>query len=113
LPKIDPNFLTEMNHEIDGVDVLWPFKRDAETLARPWIKPGTKGLEHRIGGIEKADGTGAISYDPANHDLMTRLRQGKVDGIANDVEPMYLFEGILVKTVFVAISIISNEEFSP
>lgn len=90
LPKIDPNFLTEMNHEIDGVDVLWPFKRDAETLARPWIKPGTKGLEHRIGGIEKADGTGAISYDPANHDLMTRLRQGKVDGIANDVEPMYL-----------------------
>ena len=90
LPKIDPNFLTEPNHELNGVDVLWPFKRDDETLARPWIRPGTPGLEHRIGGIEKANNTGAISYDPANHDLMTRLRQAKVDGISDDVEPMFV-----------------------
>ena len=90
LPKIDPDFLQAPNHSIDGVDVLWPFKRDEKTLARPWIKPGTPGLEHRIGGIEKADGTGAISYDAANHDKMVRLRQAKVDGIAHDVEPMFI-----------------------
>ncbi|HEY6798746.1 MAG TPA: 2-oxoacid:acceptor oxidoreductase subunit alpha [Kineosporiaceae bacterium] len=59
-----------------------PYDRDPVTLARPWAVPGTAGLEHRIGGIEKADGTGEISYDPDNHDLMTRLRQAKVDGIA-------------------------------
>ena len=90
LPKIEPNFLEAPNHELNGVDVLWPFKRDDETLARPWIRPGTPGLEHRIGGIEKANNTGAISYDPANHDLMTRLRQAKVDGISDDVEPMFV-----------------------
>jgi 2-oxoglutarate ferredoxin oxidoreductase subunit alpha len=50
--------------------------------------PGTPGLEHRIGGIEKADGSGVISYDPANHDLMVRLRQAKIDGIAADIEPL-------------------------
>ncbi|HEY0540349.1 MAG TPA: 2-oxoglutarate ferredoxin oxidoreductase subunit alpha, partial [Actinoallomurus sp.] len=58
------------------------------TLARPWAVPGTPGLEHRIGGIEKADGTGNISYDPANHDLMTRLRQAKIEGIARDIPPL-------------------------
>lgn len=90
IAAIDPNFLEAPNHEVNGVDVVWPYKRDPETLARPWIKPGTAGLEHRIGGIEKADGTGAISYDPLNHDKMVRLRQAKVDGIANDVAPMFL-----------------------
>ncbi|MEY3278607.1 MAG: hypothetical protein RLZZ426_1093, partial [Actinomycetota bacterium] len=90
LPTIDPDFLTKPNHQIDGVDVVWPFKRDPETLARPWIIPGVAGLEHRIGGIEKADGAGTISYDAENHDKMTRLRQAKVDGIADDVEPMFL-----------------------
>ena len=62
-----------------------PYARDAETLARPWAIPGTPGLEHRIGGLEKADGTGNISYDPDNHDLMTRLRAQKVAGIASDI----------------------------
>ncbi|MEY4323317.1 MAG: hypothetical protein RL410_1098 [Actinomycetota bacterium] len=90
LPVIEPNFLEAPNHSIDGVDVLWPYKRYEKTLARPWIRPGTAGLEHRIGGIEKADGTGAISYDPANHDKMVRLRQAKVDGIASDVAPMFI-----------------------
>ena len=59
-----------------------PYQRDPATMARPWAVPGTPGLEHRIGGIEKADLTGTISYDPDNHDLMVRLRQAKIDGIA-------------------------------
>jgi len=65
-----------------------PFQRDPQTLARPWAIPGTPGLEHRIGGIEKADGAGTISYDPDNHDRMVRLRQAKIDGIAADVAPL-------------------------
>jgi len=65
-----------------------PFQRDPETLARPWAVPGTPGLEHRIGGIEKADGAGTISYDPDNHDKMVRLRQAKIDGIAADIGPL-------------------------
>jgi len=65
-----------------------PFRRDPVTLARPWAVPGTPGLEHRIGGIEKADITGTISYDPDNHDRMVRLRQAKIDGIAADMPPV-------------------------
>ncbi|HEV2450320.1 MAG TPA: 2-oxoacid:acceptor oxidoreductase subunit alpha [Streptosporangiaceae bacterium] len=65
-----------------------PFQRDPVTLARPWAIPGTPGLQHRIGGIEKADVTGDISYDPENHDRMVRLRQAKVDGIAADIPPL-------------------------
>ncbi|MGW5261822.1 2-oxoacid:acceptor oxidoreductase subunit alpha [Microbispora sp. NPDC004025] len=79
LPDISVQFTTAPNGE-DGTTYL-PFKRDPETLARPWAVPGTAGLEHRIGGIEKADGTGNISYDPDNHDRMVRLRQAKIDGI--------------------------------
>jgi 2-oxoglutarate ferredoxin oxidoreductase subunit alpha len=78
LPDISVPFTAEPN----GPDGSYlPFKRDPETLARPWAVPGTAGLEHRIGGIEKADGTGNISYDPDNHDRMVRLRQAKIDGI--------------------------------
>ena len=65
-----------------------PFRRDPVTLARPWAIPGTPRLEHRIGGIEKADITGDISYDPDNHDRMVRLRQAKIDGIAADIGPL-------------------------
>jgi 2-oxoglutarate ferredoxin oxidoreductase subunit alpha len=65
-----------------------PFKRDPRTLARPWAIPGTPGLEHRVGGIEKADGAGTISYDPDNHDLMVRTRQAKIDGIAASIPPL-------------------------
>ncbi|GAA1610448.1 2-oxoacid:acceptor oxidoreductase subunit alpha [Nonomuraea maheshkhaliensis] len=78
LPDISQEFTTEPN----GADgEFLPFKRDTETLARPWAIPGTPGLEHRIGGIEKADGTGNISYDPDNHDLMVRTRAAKIAGI--------------------------------
>ncbi|GAA2614565.1 MULTISPECIES: 2-oxoacid:acceptor oxidoreductase subunit alpha [Streptomyces] len=82
LPDLKVKFATGANHTLaDGTEVFWPYKRDPETLARPWAIPGTPGLEHRIGGIEKQDGTGNISYDPANHDLMVRTRQAKIDGI--------------------------------
>ncbi|NLD78546.1 MAG: 2-oxoglutarate ferredoxin oxidoreductase subunit alpha, partial [Acidimicrobiales bacterium] len=67
---------------------FWPYLRDPVTLARPWAIPGTPGLEHRIGGIEKADGTGNISYDPENHERMVRLRADKVAGIARDIPPV-------------------------
>ena len=80
LAPIDPGFATETNAP-DGSDEFWPYLRDADTLARPWAVPGTKGLEHRVGGLEKADGRGSISYDPDNHDRMVRLRAAKIDGI--------------------------------
>jgi 2-oxoglutarate ferredoxin oxidoreductase subunit alpha len=86
LPDLAVEFATTPNHALeDGTEVFWPFKRDPQTLARPWAIPGTPGLEHRIGGLEKADGTGAISYDPDNHDLMVRTRQAKVDAIADTI----------------------------
>jgi 2-oxoglutarate ferredoxin oxidoreductase subunit alpha len=93
LPTIDPNFATERNQTVvkkDGTEVeeYWPYLRDEDTLARPWAIPGTPGLEHRIGGIEKAKGTGNISYDPANHDYMVRIRQAKVDRIADSLPPL-------------------------
>ncbi|MGH3440471.1 MAG: 2-oxoacid:acceptor oxidoreductase subunit alpha [Nitriliruptorales bacterium] len=84
LPAIDVGFATEPNAE-DGS--FQPFLRDPETLARPWAVPGTPGLQHRVGGLEKADVTGDISYDPANHHKMTILRQAKVDGMARDIAP--------------------------
>ena len=83
LPDLRVEFATEPNGEAGE---FLPYLRDPRTLARPWAVPGTPGLEHRIGGIEKADRTGNISYDPDNHDHMVRLRQAKVDGI--DVPPL-------------------------
>ena len=68
-----------------------PYLRDPETLARPWAVPGTAGLEHRIGGLEKADVTGNVSYDPDNHHQMQLLRQQKVAGIANDIPPLEVY----------------------
>ncbi|WP_299307383.1 2-oxoacid:acceptor oxidoreductase subunit alpha [uncultured Croceicoccus sp.] len=78
-------FLSEKNAtDVDGNDTLLPFARD-EKGARPWIKPGTPGLMHRIGGIEKAQGTGHIDYSPANHQAMTDARKDKIEGIASDI----------------------------
>ena len=86
LPDISVDFATETNHVADdGTDEFWPYLRDPETLARPWAIPGTPGLTHRIGGIEKADGSGDVSYDPVNHELMSNLRAAKVAGIAADI----------------------------
>jgi len=81
LPDISVDFATAPNHGDD----FWPYLRDPETLARPWAIPGTPGLMHRVGGIEKQDGTGNISYDPDNHFTMVKLRAAKVAGIAKDI----------------------------
>ena len=70
---------------------FYPYDRDAETLARPWVVPGTPGLEHRIGGLEKLDGLGTVSYDPDNHHRMTLLRAEKVARIARDIAPLEVF----------------------
>jgi 2-oxoglutarate/2-oxoacid ferredoxin oxidoreductase subunit alpha len=81
LPDISTAFAEPEQHEGEFL----PYKRDPDTLARPWAIPGTPGLEHRIGGLEKADATGNVSYDPDNHDLMVRMRARKVAGIAADI----------------------------
>jgi 2-oxoglutarate ferredoxin oxidoreductase subunit alpha len=86
LPDLSQEFTFATADESAGE--FEPFRRDPVTLARPWAIPGTPGLEHRIGGIEKADITGTISYDPDNHDRMVRLRQAKIDGIAADLAPV-------------------------
>jgi 2-oxoglutarate ferredoxin oxidoreductase subunit alpha len=84
LPTINP---AQAKAEDFGDGEFEPYRRDPDTLARPWAVPGTTGLEHRIGGLEKADRTGNISYDPANHDRMVRLRQSKVARIAESLPP--------------------------
>ena len=88
LPDISVPFTTEPNHvAADGTEDFWPYLRDPETLARPWAIPGTPGLMHRVGGLEKADGTGNIDYTPENHEHMTELRAQKIDGITQDIPP--------------------------
>ncbi|MGH2753532.1 MAG: 2-oxoacid:acceptor oxidoreductase subunit alpha [Actinomycetota bacterium] len=84
LPDISTKFASQPNVGED----FWPFLRDDETLARPWAIPGTPGLEHRVGGLEKADGTGNISYDPENHHYMSLLRQAKIKAIEEDIDPL-------------------------
>jgi 2-oxoglutarate ferredoxin oxidoreductase subunit alpha len=84
VPNLDelPDLTVEFQQGPNGPNgEFLPYLRDEKTLARPWAIPGTAGLEHRLGGIEKADKTGHISYDPDNHDFMVRTRQAKVDGI--------------------------------
>jgi 2-oxoglutarate/2-oxoacid ferredoxin oxidoreductase subunit alpha len=91
VPSVDdlPDLRVDFAREPNGPNgEFLPYLRDPQTLARPWALPGTAGLEHRIGGIEKADKTGSISYDPDNHDFMVRTRQAKVDGIARTLPPL-------------------------
>jgi 2-oxoglutarate ferredoxin oxidoreductase subunit alpha len=91
LPDISVPFATQPNHTSeDGTEDFWPYLRDPATLARPWAIPGTPGLTHRIGGLEKADGSGDVSYDPDNHERMTKLRVEKVAGIAADIAPVHV-----------------------
>jgi 2-oxoglutarate ferredoxin oxidoreductase subunit alpha len=86
---IEPGFATEPNHvDDDGTESFWPYVRDPETLARPWAPPGLPGLEHRIGGLEKADGSGNVSYEGVNHERMVHLRRDKIAGIASDIPPV-------------------------
>ncbi len=94
IPAVDqlPDISTELaaaRPDGDGAaEPFHPYERDPETLARPWALPGTPGLEHRIGGLEKKDVTGDVSYDPQNHERMVRLRAAKVAGIARDIPPL-------------------------
>ena len=90
IPSVDklPDITIPFASQPNMGDDFWPYLRDEETLARPWAIPGTPGLEHRIGGLEKADGTGNISYDPENHHLMTELRQAKIKAIEEDIDPL-------------------------
>jgi 2-oxoglutarate ferredoxin oxidoreductase subunit alpha len=83
-----PDIAVPNRTEKDG---FFPYLRDPETLARPWAVPGTPGLEHRIGGLEKADVTGNVSYDPDNHHLMQTLRRDKIAGIADDIPELEVF----------------------
>jgi 2-oxoglutarate ferredoxin oxidoreductase subunit alpha len=93
LPDISTTFATEPNHTTPaGDDAFWPYLRDPDTLARAWALPGTPGLMHRIGGIEKEDGSGNVSYDPDNHERMVQIRAAKVAGIARDI-PEVVVEG--------------------
>jgi 2-oxoglutarate ferredoxin oxidoreductase subunit alpha len=84
LPKMEANFATDPAS-------FKPYERDPETLARPWAVPGTPGLEHRIGGLEKANITGNVNYEAENHDLMTHLRFEKIERIANDIPDVEVF----------------------
>jgi 2-oxoglutarate ferredoxin oxidoreductase subunit alpha len=89
LPAMPVEFASTFNAVDDnGTAVFHPFKRDDDTLARPWAIPGTPGLEHRIGGLEKSDGEGNISYDPDNHERMSMLRAAKVERVAQTIPPL-------------------------
>ena len=87
LEEIDVTFVHEKNSD----DEFLPYLRNEETLSRPWAIPGTPGLEHRLGGIEKAENTGHVSYDPENHHRMVELRQEKVNRIQQDIAPIKIF----------------------
>ena len=84
LAKMDPDFASDPA-------TFQPYERDPDTLARPWAIPGTPGLEHRIGGLEKANISGNVNYEADNHDLMTRLRFEKIERIANDIPEVEVF----------------------
>ncbi len=84
LPRFDVKFRTDPENFL-------PYERDPETLARPWVRPGTPGMEHRVGGLEKEDKTGNVSYDPENHEFMVRTRTEKVARVAKNIAPAELF----------------------
>ena len=86
VPKVPVSF----REQVEGFE---PFMRDETTLARPWVKPGTPGLMHRIGGLERAYGSGHVSYDPENHQRMTEVRHAKVEGVARDIPPQTVDQG--------------------
>ena len=85
------SFATRKNRIVDDKATFLPYVRDEHTLARPWVRPGTKGLEHRLGGLEKEHETGSVSYDPENHQLMTNLREQKVARVQQDLEPLHVY----------------------
>jgi 2-oxoglutarate ferredoxin oxidoreductase subunit alpha len=81
LPDLTPEFASDP-------ETFAPYKRDPETLSRPWAIPGVQGLEHRIGGLEKQDVTGHVSHDPQNHQRMVELRKEKIERVVDDIPPI-------------------------
>ncbi len=92
IPDVEsiPKFPVRFREQAEGFE---PFMRDETTLARPWVKPGTPGLTHRIGGLERAYGSGHVSYDPENHQRMTEARHAKVEGVVRDIPPQTVDQG--------------------
>lgn len=88
IETIDPNFATEPNHGSDDEQTFLPYLRDPDTYARPWAIPGTEGLEHRIGGLEKSKDAGDVSYDPGNHEDMVHARQEKISRVADLIDDL-------------------------
>ena len=91
LPRHRVDFATRKNRSVDGEEAFFPYVRDAETLSRDWARPGTPGLEHRLGGLEKQHETGNVSYDPDNHEFMVKLRAEKVQRITRDIPPTEIY----------------------
>ncbi len=88
LPPFNVRFAQKPNHGTNGEATFLPYVRDRETLARPWARPGTPGLEHRLGGLEKEHETGDVSYDPKNHERMVKLRAEKIARVQEDIPPL-------------------------
>jgi len=91
LTDFDVEFISKTNAEEEGKPVFHPYLRDENTLARPWAKPGTAGLEHRIGGLEKEDVTGNVSYEAMNHEHMVQIRAEKIQRIQQDIPPLEIY----------------------
>ncbi len=91
LENFSISFAHKPNQVVDGQKTFLPYLRDETTLARPWAKPGTSGLEHRLGGLEKQHETGEVSYDPENHEFMTNLRADKVMRVAKFIQPTEIY----------------------
>jgi 2-oxoglutarate/2-oxoacid ferredoxin oxidoreductase subunit alpha len=91
LKPFNVKFADKPNHVVDDEPVFWPYLRDEKTLARPWAKPGTAGLEHRVGGLEKHNGSGNVSYDAQNHETMIKIRAEKIQRIQAEIAPIEIF----------------------
>ncbi len=91
IPKLDDLPAITVQHPTSADGSFLPYLRNPRTLARPWAVPGTPGLEHRIGGLEKADRTGNVSHDPDNHEFMVKIRRAKIDGVAGDIPDVDVF----------------------
>lgn len=91
LTPFNVSYAQKTNKELDGEQVFWPYLRDQTTLARPWAKPGTPGLEHRVGGLEKQEGSGNVNYEADNHELMIKIRAEKIQRIQADIPPIQVY----------------------
>ncbi|MDA1028127.1 MAG: 2-oxoacid:acceptor oxidoreductase subunit alpha [Bacteroidetes bacterium] len=91
LAPFDIQYAEKTNKVVDGENVFWPYLRDETTLARPWARPGTPGLEHRVGGLEKQEGSGNVNYEADNHEYMIKIRAEKIQRIQADIPPIEIY----------------------